>query len=152
MDEACLNIGTVRYRKAVTPDTTYSHQKKVRGNTCKVSAHLLLLQKSCYLAGQSFTPPGQVWHARKSGGMCTNVAVLIEIDSISRYLKYSRTSMYTIDTMICSVVTAHRNVTDSAAHLNCALSTQHAGSGLREGSLTKARIVELINGEDRLVE
>ena len=61
MDKACLNIGTVRYRKAVTPDTTYSHQKKVRGNTCKVLAHLLLVQKSCYLSSdQGFTLPGQV--------------------------------------------------------------------------------------------
>ena len=123
MTEARLNIGTVRYRKAVTPDTTYSHQKKVRGNTCKVPAHLLLLQKSCYLAGQGFTPPGQVWHAIKSGGMCTNVAVLIEIDSISRYLKYSRTSMYTIDTMICSVVTAHRNVSVSCPPQMCSTDT-----------------------------
>ena len=47
--------------------------------------------------------------------MRTNVAVLIEIDSISRYLKYSRMSMYTIDTIICSVVTAHKNVSDSSA-------------------------------------
>ena len=84
--------------------------------------------------------------------MRTNVAVLIEIDSISRYLKYSRMSMYTIDTMICSVVTAHRNVSDSDAPSLCALPTQHAGSGLRNESLTKAWIVELIDGEDRLVE
>ena len=29
-----LYIGTLRYRSAVTPDTTYSHQKKARGAAC----------------------------------------------------------------------------------------------------------------------
>ena len=29
-----LYMGTVRKRSAVTPDTTYSHQKKAKGNTC----------------------------------------------------------------------------------------------------------------------
>ena len=28
-----LYMGTVRYRSAVTPETTYSHQKKASGNT-----------------------------------------------------------------------------------------------------------------------
>ena len=40
----------------------------------------------------------------------TSVAVFTEMDSISRYLKYSNTSMYTMDTMICRVVTARSNL------------------------------------------
>ena len=42
--------------------------------------------------------------------MLTSVAVFTEMDSISRYLKYSSTSMYTIDTMICRVVTARSDL------------------------------------------
>ncbi len=30
-----LNIGTVRYRKAVTPETTYNHQQNAKGRICK---------------------------------------------------------------------------------------------------------------------
>ena len=40
-------------------------------------------------------------------GALAIVAVFREIDSISRHLKYSSISMYTIDTIICRVVTAH---------------------------------------------
>ena len=46
----------------------------------------------------------------QGGSVPTRVAVFTEIDSISRYLKYSSTSMYTMETMICKVVTARSNL------------------------------------------
>ena len=49
-------------------------------------------------------------HEQGEGSWLTSVAVFRDIDSISRYLKYSSMSMYTIDTMICRVVTAHSQV------------------------------------------
>lgn len=49
------------------------------------------------------------------GSRLTSVAVFTEMDSISRYLKYSSISMYTIETMICRVVTAHTDASWSDA-------------------------------------
>ena len=46
----------------------------------------------------------------QGGSVSTSVAVCNDMDSISRYLKYSSTSMYTMDTMICRVVTARSNL------------------------------------------
>ena len=41
---AYLNMGTVRYRKAVTPDTTYNHQQNTSGSICTHSLNAALLE------------------------------------------------------------------------------------------------------------
>ena len=79
------------------------------GNTCKTYQMqfypLSSCRRDCLLGVQANTG-----HEQGEGSWLTSVAVFREIDSISRYLKYSSMSMYTIDTIICRVVTAGSDV------------------------------------------